>query len=836
MSIVAKRVASCPLRRRRLGVAAWLLWPIASRAAEPAADYPIRPVPFTAVRVTDGFWAPRLETNRQVTIPYDFAKCEETGRIDNFAKAGGLMPGKFRGIFYDDSDVFKVIEGASYSLALHPDPKLAEYLDELIAKIAAAQEDDGYLYTARTIDPQHPPAGSGPKRWSRLKFSHELYNAGHLYEAAVAHHLATGKRTLLDVALRNAELIVATFAPDKLRAVPGHQEIEIGLCKLYRVTGDRRYLDQARFFLDQRGRADGRELYGAYAQDHAPVLDQAEAVGHAVRAAYMYCGLADVAALSGDPSYLAAVDRLWDDVVGRKLYLTGGLGARREGEAFGEPYELPNREAYAETCAAIAGALWNHRMFLLHGDAKYIDVLERTIYNGFLAGVGLSGDRFFYPNPLACDGRTKFNQGDLVRQPWFDCACCPVNDVRFLPSIAGCIYAVGPASQPNAGAGRGESTPILYVNLYLDSQASIDAPGGDVTIRQTGSGPWGREFRPTIELQLAEPRDMTVALRVPGWALGRPVPSDLYRYVDAEPSGQVTITVDGARQPFEIKRGYARLRRLWRNRDTITLQAPMPVRQVRAHERVAADRGRAAFERGPIVYCAEGVDHGGGVFDLVVDPESSFQIEHRPDLLGGVTLLSGRAQRVQRDGQGLRLSPVELTLVPYYAWCHRGPTEMAVWLPIDPARVEPPPPPTLASRSRASASHCNPTDTLEALHDRLEPQKSHDHDLPRFTWWDRRGTREWVQYDLPEKARVRGVEVYWFDDEFTGGACRLPKSWRVEARRGGQWRDVPGPPPAPVKDRYNAYAFGPLEADALRIDVELQPDYSGGILEWKVIE
>lgn len=792
-------------------------------AADATADYPIRPVPFTAVRVTDAFWAPRLETNRRVTIPYDFAKCEETGRIDNFAKAGGLMPGKFRGIFYDDSDVFKVIEGASYSLALHPDPQLDKYLDGLIAKIAAAQEGDGYLYTARTIDPAHAPAGSGPQRWSNLKFSHELYNVGHLYEAAVAHHLATGKRTLLDVATKNADLIVATFAPGKLRAVPGHQEIEIGLCKLYRVTGERKYLDQAKFFLDERGRADGHELYGAYAQDHVPVVEQTEAVGHAVRAAYMYSGMADVAALSGDPSYIAAIDRLWDDVTRRKLYLTGGLGARREGEAFGAAYELPNREAYAETCAAIAGALWNQRMFLLHGEAKYVDVLERMIYNGFLAGVGLSGDRFFYPNPLECDGRMKFNHGDLARQPWFDCACCPVNDARFLPSIVGCIYAVG------------ERQERLYVNLYVGSRAEIELAAGPVTIEQTTDYPWRGDVKVTLSMQ--QKQHFSLCLRIPGWAQGRPVPSDLYGYAPLAPPPQFVIRVNGDAVPPVLERGYATLTRIWKSGDTIELELPMPVRVVSAHDQVAANHQRVAFERGPLVYCAEGVDHSGSALDLVVAPVPSLEVERRGELLGGVSVLRGRAQRVSRAADGaIATSPVELTLVPYYAWCHRGPTEMAVWLPTDPALVKPAPHPTLASRSRPSASHCNPSDTLEALHDRLEPQKSHDHDLPRFTWWDHRGTREWVQYDLPEKTRVGGVEVYWFDDEFTGGQCRLPRTWRVEARVDGAWREVSGQPLPPAKDAYNRYVFDAVRADALRIEVELRPDSSAGILEWKVIE
>ncbi|MDZ7333408.1 MAG: glycoside hydrolase family 127 protein, partial [candidate division KSB1 bacterium] len=413
-----------------LFVAMVLLFTACSK--KPQKDYPIKPVPFTDVQVTDQFWQPRMETNRTVTIPYDFKKCEETGRIDNFAKAGGLMEGEFVGIRYNDSDVYKVIEGAAYSLRLYPDPQLEQYLDDLIAKIAAAQEDDGYLYTARTINPAKPPKNAGPERWSYLIHSHELYNVGHMYEAAVAYYQATGKRSLLDVAIKNANLIDSVFGPGKKHDPPGHQEIEIGLTKLYRVTGDERYLKLAKFFLDQRGRYIGRKPYdeyisAEYTQDHKPVIEQDEAVGHAVRAGYMYSGMADVAALTGDQDYIKAIDRIWENVVSKKLYITGGIGARSEGEAFGDNYELPNLEAYNETCAAIANMFWNHRLFLLHGDAKYIDVLERTLYNGFLSGVGLDGNEFFYPNPLESDGRHN-------RSPWFDCACCPVNVVLFLPS------------------------------------------------------------------------------------------------------------------------------------------------------------------------------------------------------------------------------------------------------------------------------------------------------------------------------------------------------------------------------------------------------------------
>ncbi len=625
--------------------------------ATSTSDYPIRPVAFTEVELKGAFWLPRLETNRTVTIPYDFKKCEETGRVGNFAKAGGLLPGAHEGMFYNDSDVFKVIEGAAYSLSLHPDPELDAYLDDLIAKVAAAQEDDGYLYTARTIDPDAVSEdGEGLTRWSNLRKNHEFYNAGHLYEAAVAHHEATGKRTLLDVALKNADLIARVFGPHKKRDIPGHQEIELGLVKLYRVTGEKRYLDLAKFFLDERGHADGRELYtdhglSGYMQDHQPVAEQREAVGHAVRAVYMYAGMADVAALTVDEAYLGALEALWDDVVSRKMYLTGGVGSRHEGEAFGEAFELPNATAYAETCAAIALILWNHRMFLLHGDAKYIDVLERTLYNGFLAGVSLGGDAFFYPNPLESDGTWRFNIGQAAtRSPWFETSCCPTNVVRFLPSLPGYVYAL--------------ENETLYVNLFIASEVELELGGESVHFTQETDYPWDGRVRLIVDV--GAPADFTLALRVPGWAQNRPVPSDLYRYL-GDSGEEVRLEVNRERINVGLEGGFAHIRRTWNAGDTVDLTLPLPVRRVLGGG-VEENRGKVAVERGPLVYCAEGVDNGGRALNLTLGDSEDVQVKNEPDVLGGL--------RTIRTGK--------LTLVPYYAWSHRGVGEMAVWLRREP--------------------------------------------------------------------------------------------------------------------------------------------------------
>jgi hypothetical protein len=627
-----------------------------AQGAEMRRDYPIRPVPFTSVRVDGGFWLPRLEANRSVTIPLALQKCEETGRIANFKRAARLEQGPFQGIRFDDSDVYKVLEGVGYCLALQPDSALEARADEIIGYIAAAQEPDGYLYTTRTIDPAHPAPYAGEERWSFLEQSHELYNVGHLYEAAVAYYLATGKRQLLDVALKNADLILRTFGPQGRHDVPGHQEIEIGLCKLYRLTGEEKYLQLAKFFLDQRGRPEGHKLYGPYSQDHKPVVEQEEAVGHAVRACYMYSAMADVAALTGDPAYLRALDRLWEDVVGRKLAITGGVGARSEGEAFGKAYELPNKEAYNETCAAIANALWNHRMFLLHGDAKYIDVLERILYNGILSGVSLKGDLFFYPNPLA-------SEGGYARSPWFACACCPTNLVRFLPSIPGFAYAT--------------TDSALYMNLFHQGHAKVEIAGTSVELRQMTQYPWEGEVELAVEP--AEPRRFVLKVRIPGWARGVPVPSDLYRYLDPSPA-TVEVRVNGQKVPVDkTDKGYLPIERTWARGDRVQIRFSLPIRRVVAHPNVEADRGLVALERGPVVYCLEEVDNPAGVFSIVLSDKSKLVAHYEPSLLGGVVVISGPALR-EKPGRKGGYEPCTLRAIPYFAWANRGADAMTVWI------------------------------------------------------------------------------------------------------------------------------------------------------------
>ena len=620
-------------------------------------EYPVQPIPFTQVSIQDSFWKRRIETAVNVTIPFDFEKCEETGRIDNFAKAGGLMDGAHEGIFYNDSDVFKVVEGAAYALQISPNPELESYVDDLIDKFAAAQEDDGYLYTARTIDPANVDERCGPERWSNLAVNHELYNVGHMYEAAVAYYEATGKRKFLDVAISNADLIDSVFGHDNLRDVPGHQEIEIGLVRLYRVTGDETYLKLAKFFLDERGRENGRDLYGPYCQDHQPVTDQAEAVGHAVRAAYMYAGMTDIAATIGDSDYLSAIHAIWDNVVYKKLALTGGIGARHEGEAFGGDYELPNLTAYNETCAAQASILWNHRMFLLTGSSQYIDILERTLYNGFLSGVGMDGKSFYYVNPLACDGEYRFNRDQAMgRQPWYQTSCCPTNVVRLLPSLSGYIYALRDRD--------------LFVNLFIAGRAQMQLDRSEIMIEQKTNYPWDGEIE--LDVSVSQPTTFTLNLRIPSYARGKPMPGDLYRYVDSVDEA-VSLVVDDVDIPLEIQGGYASVSRRWEGTTRIALRLPMSIRRVVAHAEVSALKGKVALERGPLVYALEATDNDATVLNLALEDNSQCYAEYQPDLLGGNTTIHGNAL----DARG---NPVEFTAIPYYSWGHRGDGQMTVWL------------------------------------------------------------------------------------------------------------------------------------------------------------
>lgn len=804
----------------------------AHAATKPTAHgYPITPVPFTAVKVAgNSFWGQRLETSRRVTVPLAFSKCESEGRYKNFERAAhpsdAYDVAKLMGYSFDDTDPYKTIEGASYILQTYPDRQLAHYIDSVLDIIAAAQEPDGYLYTARTQNPRKPHGWAGDKRWTKVEdLSHELYNLGHMVEGAVAHWQATGSRKFLDIATRYADCVVREVGaqPGQACVVPGHQIAEMALCRLYLATGNRKYLDQAKFFLDYRGKTTIRQ---EYSQSHKPVVEQDEAVGHAVRAAYMYAGMADVAALTGDRQYVEAIDHIWENIVGKKLYITGGIGATSNGEAFGPNYVLPNMSAYAETCAAIGNAYVNYRLFLLHGESKYFDVLERTLYNGLISGVSMDGGGFFYPNPLE-------SMGQHQRQSWFGCACCPSNICRFLPSLPGYVYAVKERS--------------LYVNLFLANAATVEVGGRKVALTQSTNYPWDGDI--SIKIDRNNAGSFALKLRIPGWVKGRPVPSDLYYYSDGK-RPTYTVAVNGRPQTATTTDdGYCTIERQWKRGDVVTLHFDMEVRTVKAHGSVEADRGQVAFERGPIVYCAEWPDNGFDIMSVLVNQSPQFaegQMDYGAFIADSLraklslfqsqrlTTLTTRAQTLAYNVSGeLTAEPQTLRLIPYFAWCHRGSGNMKVWLPQSVAAARPATPPTMASQAQVASS--TPSRSLRSIADGLVPADENDRTVPYFHWWPKQGGTEWISYTFTEAKKVSRATVYWFDDQPWGG-CKVPESWTIDYLDGsGAWKSVAGADGYPVKRGQPCTVnFDPITTKAVRINVSQPEKFSCGLFEWQV--
>lgn len=621
----------------------------------PTADR-YNPVPLTQVRLTDDFWRPRISMIEHKTIAYALNKCEAEGRFDNFLIAGGQMQGTTRGEMpFDDTDVYKIVEGASYCLLIEPNPALKKRLDEIIKIIAVGQEPDGYLTTWRTINPMKPPAPwvkPGP-RWHDLGLSHELYNAGHLFDAAAAHYAATGKTTMLNIATRYADLLVKTFGPGKLEAVPGHEIVEDGLVKLYRITGRRDYLELAKYFLDHRGDPANHQLYGPYSQDHIPVIQQREAVGHAVRAVYLYAGMTDMAELYHNDDYFNAVTAIWHNMVGRKLYLTGGIGSHHDGEAFGEDYELPNLTAYAETCASIGSVMWNDQLYQITGDAACYDVIERTLYNALIDGLSLDGTHFFYANCLAADRKFAFNRGHHTRAEWFDCSCCPTNLIRFLPSLPGLLYA--------------QQHDTVAVNLYIASDAKLTVAGQPLQLKQTTNYPWDGDIR--LDVSPVHPATFTLKLRMPGWVRNQPVPDNLYHYLGEPPAQPFTLSLNGQPVDTKVVDGYLSIHREWAPGDQLQLTFVMPIREVVARPEVANLKGKVALERGPLVYCLEENDNATPVADIALGADPHLQAEPR-EMLNGLTVIEGQTA----DGK-------PFTAIPYYAWSNRGVSAMTVWMP-----------------------------------------------------------------------------------------------------------------------------------------------------------
>ena len=772
-------------------------------------------VPFTNVHLSDNFWLPRIEINRTVSIPSAFRECEKSGRFDNFAIAGGLKEGEHRGDFsFDDTDPYKVIEGASYSLAVHYDKQLDHYLDSVIAIIASAQEDDGYLTTCVTNKCYRLSGWWGRSKWEKIN-SHELYNSGHLIESAIAHYRATGKRSFLNVAIKNADLVCKTFGPNEgqIHRPGGHPIIEMALCKLYKVTGNKKYLDGARYFVEETGRCTDGHHPSEYSQDHKPILQQDEIVGHAVRAGYLFSGVADVAALTNDKAYSEALQRIWNNMSSKKLFITGGIGSRAQGEGFGPNYELNNHTAYCETCAAIANVYWNHRMFLATGESKYIDVCERALYNNVLSGVSLSGDLFFYDNPLESDG-------EHGRQRWFGCACCPGNVTRFVASVPNYIYAA-----------QGKD---IYVNLYAQGKANI----GGVELEQTTDYPWDGKVR--IRLNKGGGK-FSIKLRIPGWLKKHPFGNNLYTYLDAAKSAD--ISVNGVKVGHDNP-DYVSIDRKWKKGDVIEINFPMEVRRVLANDNAEDDRGKVALERGPVVFCLEGKDQPDNtVFDKYILDSTPIQSHFEKDLLNGVVVLEGNAKELQRNGE---VKDVRFRAIPYSTWNNRGGDQMEVWIANTPAKAVATPLPTIASRAQTfsnrgpiqnDAPETAPTDSWAGgVNDQWEPRRSSDTSKPYHYWWLKRGTTESISYKFKEAEEVSNVQVYWLDFDHYDGDFRVPESWTLYYETtDGQWKEVEDHSPFTVKkDCYNSIDFKPVKTKGLKIVAKLQKGQSGGVLEWKV--
>jgi hypothetical protein len=788
---------------------------LTASAAKQSPTAPIQEVSFTQVHLNDGFWSPRIEINRTVSIPSAFHECEVNGRFDNFAIAAGLIKGEHRGDFsFDDTDPYKVIEGASYSLAVHYDAKLDHYLDSVINIIAQAQEPDGYLTTCVTNKCTRLSGWWGTRKWEKIN-SHELYNSGHLIESAVAHYRATGKKTFLNVAIKNADLVCKTFGPNEgqIHRPGGHPIIEMALCKLYKVTGNKKYLEGAKYFVDETGRCTDGHRPSEYSQDHMPILRQEEIVGHAVRAGYLYSGVADVAALTGDKAYQEALKRIWENMSSKKLFITGGIGSRPQGEGFGPNYELNNHTAYCETCAAIANVYWNYRMFLATGESKYIDVCERALYNNVLSGVSLSGDKFFYDNPLESDGEHE-------RQKWFGCACCPGNITRFVASVPGYIYA--------------RQGKDIFVNLYAQGKAKI----GNIELEQTTDYPWDGKIRIKVTKGSGK---FAIKLRVPSWLKTSPTNNDLYQYQDKAKTYSVSVN---GKALYPENRDYIEISRSWKKGDTIELDFPMDVRRIVANDNAEDDRGKVAFERGPIVFCLEGADQTDHkVFNKYILDSAPVSAHFEQDLLNGVMVLEGSAKELQQDGE---VKDVKFRAIPYSTWNNRGSEQMEVWIANTPMAAVATPLPTIASKAQTfcnrgpiqnDAPETAPVDSWAGgANDQWEPKRSSDTSKPYHYWWLKQGTTEAITYQFDQAYEVSNVQVYWLDFDHYDGNFRTPESWSLYYKDAkGEWQEVEGHTAYTVrKDCYNSVDFTPVKTTGLKILAKLQKGESGGVLEWKV--
>jgi len=799
-----------------------------------ADDYPLKPVPFNKVEMTSDFWRPRLETQRKTLVPFAFERTQ--GGVEHLKAARDFLAGKkvekHRPHRFIDSDLYKVMEGAAYLLQLRPDPELEKTLDDLADVIAQAQHANGYLYPSHTTGVGTAKSMMGDKPYTFIVHSHELYNVGHMYEAAIAYYRATGKKKLLEVAEKSAiHINKVIFEGDSdynggkpIRQAPGHQEMELALVKLYRVTGKPLYLTMARKFLEIRGVTyvpDGEGVMSpTYAQQHAPVIEQREAVGHAVRATYLYSAMADVGTLTQNPDYGKALDHIWSNITNTRMHITGGLGAVHGIEGFGPKYELPNADAFNETCAAVGNVLFNYRMFLLHKDAKYLDVAEVALLNNVLAAVNFEGNRFFYVNPLEADGKYPFNHGTAGRAPWFGTACCPSNMARLLPQVPGMTYA--------------HDDNNLYITFFAESRTEIELKNTRIKVQQYTDYPNDGEIRVVINPE--KPTKFRLLLRIPTWTQGRFVPGELYRYADSNIS-PIKLSINGKYVAAKIENGFASIDREWKAGDRVGLYLPMPVQVTICHPSVKANTNRIAFTRGPLVLCAEGVDNAGATqrfyFDQLPDTKRSRITSMSMDAGSFLQTTVPARSKTSRGGS----EKCKLVLTPYYAWNNRGASSMSVWFPQDKslAVYDPHMLPQNSIFEAIKASHTSPLDTVNAIGDGKEPQYSSGKKVPRWTSRPQINQKQWVETRFNEIKQVRSVGVYWMQDQFD---VKFPAEWLLEVEQEGKWNAFELYTTDRYETRANQYNVvhpaAPLMCTAIRIKITPKENACVGILEVKV--
>ncbi len=826
-----------------------------SAAAAEKHDYPLAPMSFEQVTLQDNFWLPRLKIQAESTVPHALAQTEPA--VENLRRCGNFLHGRGGELPFPhrfvSSDLYKVMEGAAYLLMIRPDPALEKKLDTIIDVIAEAQQDDGYLYVSHICKIARPrEMGETPYSW--VVHSHELYNLGHMYEAAIAYYRATGKDKWLKIAEKSAGHFNKVFFQGDpnynggrpVMQAPGHQELELALCKLYRLTGNRLYLDMAKRFLDIRGvtyRPEGEGVMSpSYAQQHKPVVQQTQAVGHAVRAGYLYAGMADVSALTGDMSYAQAAEKIWHDIVDTKMHIIGGLGATHGIEGFGPAYDLPNRQTYNETCAAVANVLFNFRMYLLHKDAKYFDVAEVALLNNSLAGMGMAGDSFFYVNVLEADGIRVFNHGSGGRSAWFGCACCPSNLARLIPQVSGYMYA--------------HTDNEIYLGLYGSSETEIPLPGGTVAIKQESNYPF--DGKVVLKITPKAEQRFSLKLRIPTWAGDQFVPGELYHYLDQQ-NPKWTLKVNGEGVDVPTTKGFATINRKWRPTDFVELNIPVPVRYNTAIDKVSANRGRIAITRGPLVYCAEQADNGGEKVQRFFIPDAAGAGDIRTEVIQegllkgvvrasipamaakkGTQLFSGRTEEMATElvGRKRAASPFLLKMIPYYTWNNRGEDSMIVWLP----RTEP-----LARKGMISnlltasdygkvlATHTHEGDTVAAVVDGRVPSKSADQDQPRWTGLPFKNRGQNIIFEFDKSRTVGNISIYWYEN-VGEKEVKLPRGWWVDYRiDDGDWTrmkryvtDDYGLEP----DKFNVVRpEAPLRCDAIRVRILPQVGFCTGIHE-----